>query len=50
MKKLFIVTLVLALGQAAEGFDFHTIRKPAAAAIEGVVEGEFLKASGATCF
>ena len=50
MKKLFIVTLVLALGQAlgqaAERFDFHTIRKPAAAAIEGVVEGEFLKASG----
>ena len=50
MKKLFIVTLVLvlgqALGQAAELFDFHTIRKPAAAAIEGVIEGEFLKASG----
>jgi mono/diheme cytochrome c family protein len=50
MKKLFIVTLVLALGQAlgqaAERFDFHTIRKPAAAAIEGLVEGEFLKASG----
>ena len=50
MKKLFNVTLVLvlgqALGQAAERFDFHTIRKPAAAAIEGVVEGELLKASG----
>ena len=50
MKKLFNVTLVLvlgqALGQAAERFDFHTIRKPAAAAIEGAVEGELLKASG----
>ena len=50
MKKLIAVTLIAALsqalGQAAELFDFHSIRKPAVAALEGVFEGEFLRVSG----
>ena len=50
MKKFFSVLLIAvlgqALGQAAELFDYHSIRKPAAAAVEGVLEGEFLQADG----
>ena len=50
MKKFFSVTLIavfgLAIGQAADLFDYHSIRKPAAAAVEGVIEGEFLQAEG----
>ena len=50
MKKFFSVLLIpvlgQALGQAAELFDYHSIRKPAAAAVEGVLEGEFLQADG----
>ena len=50
MKKCFSVSLIAvlgqALGQAAELFDYHSIRKPAAAAVEGVLEGEFLQVDG----
>jgi len=50
MKKFFSISLIAvlgqALGQAAELFDYHSIRKPAAAAVEGVLEGEFLQADG----
>ena len=50
MKKFFSVALFAVLGQAfgqAAGlFDYHSIRKPAAAALEGVLEGEFLQANG----
>jgi len=50
MKRLIAITLIAvlgqALGQAAERFDFHTIRKPATTAVQGVLEGEFLQASG----
>jgi len=42
----FIAVLGQALGQAAELFDYHSISKPAAAAVEGVLEGEFLQADG----
>lgn len=50
MKRLIAIILIAvlgqALGQAAERFDFHTIRKPASTAVQGVLEGEFLQASG----
>ena len=50
MKIFFSISLIAvlgqALGQAAELFDYHSIRKPAAAAVEGVLEGEFLQAAG----
>ncbi|MED6314102.1 MAG: hypothetical protein VX704_03630, partial [Verrucomicrobiota bacterium] len=50
MKIFFSVTLIavfgLAIGQAADLFDYQSIRKPAAAAVEGVIEGEFLQAEG----
>ena len=50
MKRLIAITLIAglgqALGQAAERFDFHTIRKPATTAVQGVLEGEFLQARG----
>ena len=50
MKIFFSISLIAvlgqALGQAAELFDYHSIRKPAAAAVEGVLEGEFLQADG----
>ena len=50
MKRLIAITLIAVLGQeldqAAERFDFHTIRKPATTAVQGVLEGEFLQASG----
>ena len=50
MKRLIAITLIAvlgqALGQAAEPFYFHTIRKPATSAVQCVIEGEFLQASG----
>ena len=50
MKKnipIFVIAVLgQALRQAAELFDFHSVRKPAAAAAEGVLEGEFLRANG----
>ncbi|MDP6793912.1 MAG: DUF1588 domain-containing protein [Verrucomicrobiota bacterium] len=50
MKKFFSVALISmlgqVLGQATELFDYHSIRKPTATVVEGVLEGEFLQADG----
>ena len=50
MNKLIYGTLIAVIGQmfvqAAEGFDFHSIRKPKSAVVQGIFEGEFLQFNG----